>query len=658
MAIGPTRWGYLVTTDARRGWHRGVGVLVAAVCAVGVSLLVAPAPEARAELTGDISITGHGYGHGRGMGQWGAYGYATRSGWSAQQILSHYYGGTTQSNQPNGPISVHLTGQDGRDLVVTSGRDFTVGGVLVSGGAAARVTARPDGSFVLSTSLGCAAPTVWTTSIPSGRVAPTVPPGDDLSGMLSLCTSTGTTHYRGELSAVWAANSQRTVNNVLMEDYLRGVVPRESPASWGDAAGGRGLEALKAQAVAARSYAWAEGRSSWARTCDTTSCQVYLGAGKGGSRLEDPRTDAAIAATSGVVLRNGGVIVRAEFSSSTGGWTAGGAFPAVVDDGDAASPHHDWTTVVPATTIAQAFGVGVLNDISVLSRNGLGADGGRVIAVQIVGSTKTVTKSGSEVRSALGLRSDWFVVAGVVDGSPDPGPGGSPPAVSGPAVVYRASTNGPGASATAVAMGQFRDVPLACDWDGDGIDTAAVFRSGTWYITDAVGSGVAQASFGFGQAGDQPVCGDWNGDGRDGPGIYRGGVVYLRNSASTGNADGSFRFGDSGDTLVAGNWDEDRYDTVGVWRRGVFYLTNSNIRPNTDGTVYFGSPGDLPVVGDWNGDGFDTPGVFRSGTFFLRDSNSSGAADVSFGFGSPGDRPQAGRWTGGHADAVGVARAY
>jgi SpoIID/LytB domain protein len=93
--------------------------------------------------------------------------------------------------------------------------------------------------------------------------------------MLSVCTATGTRQYRGELSVVWSGGAQHTVNTLPMEDYLRGVVPRESPASWGDAAGGKGIEALKAQAVAARSYAWSEGRTAYAKTCDTTTCQVY-----------------------------------------------------------------------------------------------------------------------------------------------------------------------------------------------------------------------------------------------------------------------------------------------------------------------------------------------------------------------------------------------
>ncbi|RBY86577.1 SpoIID/LytB domain-containing protein [Blastococcus sp. TF02A-30] len=642
-------------TELRTRFRRGV---VVGLAAAGLAAGVTVAAPAQATVTGDITITGHGYGHGRGLGQWGSYGYAT-AGASYRDIVGHYYGGTVISAQPDGPVGVQLTAQDGLDLVVTSGRDFTVGGVHVSAGSAARVTARPDGSFLLTTSFGCAAPAVWTTPIGTSRVAPTVEPGGDLNAMLSLCTPTGTRQYRGELSVVWTGNGQRTVNTVRMEDYLRGVVPRESPASWGDAAGGKGMEALKAQAVAARSYAWAENRSSWAKTCDTTSCQVYSGAGINGSSVEDRRTDAAIAGTAGVVMRTpAGAIVRTEFSSSTGGYTAGGAFPAVVDEGDTASPYHNWTTKVPASRVVSAFGVGELTGIQVTRRNGLGADGGRVLAVEISGTAKTVTVTGNDVRSRLGLRSDWFSVD--VGGGVPAGPGPqAPPAPPVQPFVYRASGNQPGASAVPVPFGQVGDIPLACDWNGDGVSTLGIFRRGVFYTTDVPGGGVAQQVFAFGQPGDQPVCGDWDGNGTDTVGVFRGGMVYLRNSNSTGVADGSFGFGDRGDRLIAGDWNGDSFDTVGVWRNGWFHLTNSNLVATTAASVAYGSPGDLPATGDWDGNGTDTLGILNAGTFYLRNDWVSGRGELSFGFGDRGDVPVVGRWAAGAGgDVVGVARSY
>ena len=77
----------------------------------------------------NVTILGHGFGHGEGMGQWGAYGYATTYGWSWQQILGHYYGGTTLgSTDPNQYVSVRLQALDDRPFtafVQDSGLLFT-----------------------------------------------------------------------------------------------------------------------------------------------------------------------------------------------------------------------------------------------------------------------------------------------------------------------------------------------------------------------------------------------------------------------------------------------------------------------------------------------------------------------------------------------------
>ncbi len=202
----------------------------------------------------------------------------------------------------------------------------------------------------------------------------------------------------------------RTVNRVLMEDYLYSVVPSESIPSWADS-GGR--EALRAQAIAARSYAAAERRYGYAQTCDTQSCQVYRG-----SSNEDWRTTEAVRTTSGTVIKRGNQIMAAEFSSSSGGFTAGGVFPAVVDEGDVVSPNRNWQQTVTAGAIANAYGVGELISFDVIGRNNLGADGGRVTRVKVVGTARTVEGSGDEARWKLGLKSDWFTVGG--PGAPGP----------------------------------------------------------------------------------------------------------------------------------------------------------------------------------------------------------------------------------------------
>jgi SpoIID/LytB domain protein len=306
---------------------------------------------------------------------------------------------------------------DGVELAVTSAQTFVIDGRQLAAGTAGQVSLNPDLTWQLTTRSSCSGAVTGSFRISNPTFNTAAAPGDTVSRMLTLCSPEARS-YRGALTVVWDG-ALHTVNTLSMEDYLRGVVPREVPASWADAAGGRGINAVRAQAVAARSYAQSENRYGWAKTCDTTTCQVYGGAGLGGARIEDTRTDRAVSGTAGDVLILGGAVARAEFHSSSGGWTAGGTFPAVPDDGDVASPYHDWSTAVPRATVSSAFGVGPLQSITVLTRNGLGAEGGRVLTVRVTGTTRSVVVTGTDFRTALGLRSDWFSI-GPVPPSYDP----------------------------------------------------------------------------------------------------------------------------------------------------------------------------------------------------------------------------------------------
>ena len=398
----------------------------AAVAQPGTSEPVAPAgvatvtgaPPVVTAVGSAITFTGHGWGHGRGMGQYGALGYAL-SGSPYTDILAYYYGNTTASNVGNPEMSVELLSMNGKPLVVV-GRQVLVNGVDL--GTAARLTLQPGGSLLVERGTGCVS--TWTavagTFIGNAtRVTTSVPPAT-LDDLLRVCEATGERAYRGELSAVNHQGLQMTINHLPTESYLRGVVPRESPASWGALGGGRGMQALKAQAVAARSYALSSTRDTGAKTCDTTACQVYLGAGFKTSSwlvLEAAPSDQAVAETAGEVRVRAGTttIARTEFSSSTGGYTAGGTFPAVPDNGDwvSSNPNHNWTAVVATGTVASGLGVAGIRSLTVTGRNGLGAEGGRVTQVTLIdsaGATRTFT--GNQVRVAAGLKSDWFTISG------------------------------------------------------------------------------------------------------------------------------------------------------------------------------------------------------------------------------------------------------
>jgi len=250
-------------------------------------------------------------------------------------------------------------------------------------------------------------------------------PGD----VLGACGAGGSVrHYRGALEVFHTSDGNRVVNEVSVENYLRGVVPKEVSASWGDAAGGAGMNALRAQAVAARSYGVSEQRFyftdasqgvRYATTCDTTSCQVYAGAATRSSvtasaqSVEHPNTDAAIAATAGVVRRwpATGRVVRTEFSASNGPRTAGGEFPAVDDplDDQPENPNHRWTRIIDADAVVAEYGLATASTVATrpsTSQADAGFEG--IWANEVTFGPGAGTVSAWNFRGAFGLPSPGF----------------------------------------------------------------------------------------------------------------------------------------------------------------------------------------------------------------------------------------------------------
>jgi peptidoglycan hydrolase-like amidase len=137
------------------------------------------------------------------------------------------------------------------------------------------------------------------------------------------------------------------------------------------------------------------------------------------SVVEDGRTDLAAAGTSKQIRRHlTGEVARTEFSSSSGGYTAGGDFPAVQDVGDDVSlnPNHDWRVSIDREQLENVYAflsgddVGDVQSIRVDSRNGLGSFGGRALTVRAVFTGGTYTVSGDDFRRMFGLKSNWFII--------------------------------------------------------------------------------------------------------------------------------------------------------------------------------------------------------------------------------------------------------
>ncbi|MGX7723237.1 SpoIID/LytB domain-containing protein [Rhodococcus sp. 5G237] len=414
----------------RNGWRPSVaraaaiGVAPALLVGAGVGALVQSnqaAPVVVQAVSADTPFTfsGFGHGHGRGMGQWGAYGYA-QDGWTAERIIGHYYGGTELGTVDDAMIAVRLMARDDHTLDVYSDTGMIVAGKQLAPGEAAHLTPTPDGGANVVVTEGCSGDVLWQAATDLPWVDP-IDLAEDrpANEHLTMCSDDKT--YRGALGVVLDGTAPRTVNRLHVEDYLRSVVPAEALPAWADTGG---AEALRAQAIAARSYALAEKRHEKWQTCDTTDCQVY-----GGSGVEDPRTDDGVRTTRGTVLMKDGEVVRSEFSASTGGYSAGGTFPPVEDEGDKVAPNREWAKTFTAAEIGSKFGVGDLQAFEVLSRNNLGPEGGRVTRVRVVGSDRTIETTGAEARTKLGLRSDWFTVKEGIDEdapeitpAPEPGP--------------------------------------------------------------------------------------------------------------------------------------------------------------------------------------------------------------------------------------------
>jgi transforming growth factor-beta-induced protein len=166
--------------------------------------------------------------------------------------------------------------------------------------------------------------------------------------------------------------------------------------------------------------------------------------------------------------------------------------------------------------------------------------------------------------------------------------------------IYLRNSNTQGIADRFFFFGNPGDVPIAGDWDGDGVDTISVFRpaSNTFFIINELGAnggglGAADFSFTFGNPGDIPLAGDWDGDGVDGIAMYRSttGEFFWRNALSTGPADGSKYYGNPGDNPIAGDWDGDGDDEFGVQRGSTWY------REGIAGSIQFGSVGFFPVAG-------------------------------------------------------------
>ncbi|GAA1920873.1 SpoIID/LytB domain-containing protein [Nocardioides marmoribigeumensis] len=388
----------------------------------GASASVAVSQVYRVPDSGRFTVRGHGWGHGHGMSQHGAQG-AARKGLNAQQILAFYYPGTRRTIAADGLIRVLITADTSDPVAVRPRSGLSVRDL------------GPDGTgtttYSLPTTVGARTWRVrastadrdrvqyydgkaWRAWRPGGR-ATLLGRGELFSpdGPVALIVPGATVLYRGALRSAAptpGSTARDTVNVLSLDDYVKGVIPAEMPASWEPAA-------VRAQAVAARTYAVYDREAHPTRyydTCDTTMCQVYRGVA-----VEDSRSNDAADRTAGQIRTLDGKAIFSQFSSSNGGWTSQGSVagkpaPYLAHkqdpyDGWAGNTNHSWSTTLAAGTISRAYPtIGRLLRVRVRQREGGGDWQGRVEKLVLVGTKGSKQLSGDEFRSRFGLKSTWF----------------------------------------------------------------------------------------------------------------------------------------------------------------------------------------------------------------------------------------------------------
>ena len=437
--------------------------------AAGSPALLPASPAAAAAVTyyrpsdGVLHIAGHGFGHGHGMSQWGAYGGAS-VGQTYRQILGWYYAAPAFGTA-GGTLKVQIT-SDGRNSDGTYDTQIKRNAGLVAVDAAGDQLAMPsrnpsgtaydvyrsvlltDGTFRVQAHAG----STWTSLAPTGT-GKTVTSWSGwvrwtaTSGILNLVRTDGSTEqYRDALEFdKTSGGSGVTVNRVTLEHYLAGVVSSEMPCSWTPTVNGsKRLDALEAQAVAARSYAvWRRQhpRTGQVDIVDSTSDQAYHGYSAENTALTScPWTNAdgsktsagvaAVAGTAGQVLVDGnGNALFAQYSASNGGFeTSGGQsyLPSRPDAWDGVPTEswtsHSWTDSITAGQLQAAYpSIGTFTSLTISSRESLsGTDqnghtvgeqwGGRVTGLTVTGTKSAVTVTGATFAGTMGLMGPWFTV--------------------------------------------------------------------------------------------------------------------------------------------------------------------------------------------------------------------------------------------------------
>ena len=347
------------------------------------TVLVGAALLAPALAEGSWTIKGRGFGHGVGLSQYGAYGFA-QHGRDYKQILDHYFTHTQVDK---------TGGEQIRVLLGTGGGSVGFNGA----GRACGKSLKSDRDYSFEADGGG----VVLRDGDGDKLKACGTEGKAGSGLRIA----GFGRYRGTLVARNEGGSLQVINALASEGYVKGVVPNEVPSSWPE-------QALRAQAVVARSYGLATGRSGPFDHYADTRSQVY-----GGRSSETPATNKAVEATAKEVVEYDGKPAITYYFSTSGGQTENSEFgfsggnkvaylKSVDDPFDNASPVHKWTENLSDEKMeSELSGLfqGKLKKIEVTERG----RSPRIVRARVVGSAGSTEVTGDTLRARLDLRSTW-----------------------------------------------------------------------------------------------------------------------------------------------------------------------------------------------------------------------------------------------------------
>ena len=381
-------------------------------------------------------IVGSGWGHGVGLSQYGALGQAL-DGRSWQDILSHYYPGTSLSDSPVDKQIIVGLSQDKTavfvrldkltedaqlEMSIDGNPVATIGSgtiiriesngnsVVTSGGDDGRAEARGTGKKIS-----------FRISAGSGLINTNSGTPDTNAG--SALSSPGHRYKYGTLNVVYGGDNDgradlyTSISMRLADEYVLGI--GEMSSSWPKAA-------LVAQVVASRSYGLGKANSGIRGNCgchiyNNATDQVYVGYSKESDAWKDAVNSALNGAGQPAVLTFGGKAITAYFASSTGGrtmstldaWGGNVAWSQSVDDNwslNARNPNSRWGVRMSQSAMAAALGLSNVQSIDVVERYSSGAAKTLVAQDSNGGS---VTLSGRTFQARMKLKSTYVV--GAVD---------------------------------------------------------------------------------------------------------------------------------------------------------------------------------------------------------------------------------------------------